>query len=91
MSLILTRDLLKANKGRKINAFNDSKLGKISMKSRSKDSTSRRTKVETINIKKSRTEKERNKNKRGNSLKSTGVSWKARTNNRSKNRNKSLR
>ena len=70
--------------------FKEPKLEKATIKSQSKDPTTRRVKVETIQMKKSKTEKER-KNKRGNSLRATGLTWKARNNNSSKNRNKSLR
>lgn len=75
---------------KRMGGFKEPKLVKATIKSQSKDPTTRRVKVETIQIKKSKTEKER-KNKRGNSLRSTGFSWKARNNNSSKNRNKSLR
>lgn len=68
------------------------KLGKISVKSRSKESTTRRTKIDSLQLKKSKTEnKEKSKQKRGNSLRSTGVNWKAKTTSKNKNRNKSLR
>lgn len=70
----------------------DQNLGKISMKSRSKESTTRRTKVDSLQLKKSKTEnKEKSKQKRGNSLRSTGVNWKTKTTSKNKNRNKSLR
>jgi murein tripeptide amidase MpaA len=75
---------------KRMGGFKEPKLVKATIKSQSKDPTTRRAKVETIQMKKSKTEKER-KNKRGNSLRSTGLSWKARNNNSSKNRNKSLR
>ena len=67
----------------------EGKLGRIALKSRSKDTTSRKSKVDSINLRKSRTEKERAK-ARGSSLRSTGFNWKNKKS-RSKQRNKSLR
>mmetsp|Transcript_30398 Transcript_30398/g.26929 ORF Transcript_30398/g.26929 Transcript_30398/m.26929 type:complete len:115 (-) Transcript_30398:3-347(-) len=72
-----------------IPSYSDAKLGRLSIKSRSKDSTSRKSKIDSNFLKKSRTEKDRNK-QRGNSLRTTGLNWKNRKS-RSKQRNKSLR
>lgn len=66
----------------------DSKMNRLSLKSRSKDTT-RKSKMDGINIRKSRTEKDKAK-PRGNSLRSSGLNWKTKKS-RSKHRNKSLR